>query len=543
MKPVAPKILRCAIYTRVSTDHGLEQEFNSLDNQREAAQAYVKSQAHEGWRPVRERYDDGGFSGGSLERPALQRLLADIARRAIDVVVVYKVDRLTRSLADFAKLVELFDQHGVSFVSVTQSFNTTSSMGRLTLNVLLSFAQFEREVTGERIRDKIAASKRKGIWVGGPVPFGYALQDRKLIIDESEAATVRMIYQRYLVLGSLPALQRELRAAGIVTRQRVLSGGGVRGGGPLTNGPLQHLLRNRVYRGELNHRGESYPAEHAAIIDADLFAAVQARLDANRQVGQRGRLRSGALLIGLLRDDRGHAMSPSYADKNGIRYRYYVSTMLPQGRRSEAGTVPRVAAEAIEAAVIEAVLPMLQTEGDRAPESALGRDQLDRDELLGLVERITLRAEAIDITFVDAAAHDGASLAPMTIPFSPKPTQRRREVIEVASNPNAQPMRAEARAKLLAAIARARSWLREITGGTTPEAIAARESMSERAVRMILSLAFIAPDIVQAAVDGTLPRGFGLSRLTDLPMSWAEQRKQLGLDGLMARELAHQGRY
>ena len=541
MKPVAPKILRCAIYTRVSTDHGLEQEFNSLDNQREAAQAYVKSQAHEGWRPVREHYDDGGFSGGSLERPALQRLLADIAARRIDVVVVYKVDRLTRSLADFAKLVELFDQHGVSFVSVTQSFNTTSSMGRLTLNVLLSFAQFEREVTGERIRDKIAASKRKGIWVGGPVPFGYALQDRKLIIDESEAATVRMIYQRYLVLGSLPALQRELREAGVVTRQRVLSGGGIRGGVPLTNGPLQHLLRNRVYRGELNHRGESYPAEHAAIINADLFAAVQARLDSNRQVGQRGRSRSGALLIGLLHDDRGHAMSPSYANKNGIRYRYYVSTMLPQGRRSEAGTVPRVAAEAIEAAVTEAVMPMLRTEGGRAPESGFERNQLVRDELLGLVERITLRAEAIDIAFVDTAAPDGASLAPMTIPFSPKPMQRRREVIEVASNPNAQPMRAEARAKLLAAIARARSWLDEITRGTTPEAIAARESMSERAVRMILSLAFIAPDIVQAAVDGALPRGFGLSRLTDLPISWAAQRKLLGLDGLGHRELAHQG--
>ena len=238
MKPVAPKQLRCAIYTRVSTEHGLDQEFNSLDNQREAAEAYIKSQAHEGWRPMRERYDDGGFSGGSLDRPALQRLLADIRARRIDVVVVYKVDRLTRSLADFAKLVELFDEHGVSFVSVTQSFNTTSSMGRLTLNVLLSFAQFEREVTGERIRDKIAASKRKGIWVGGIVPLGYALQDRKLVVDEAEAETVRLIFERYLVLGSLPALQRELRDAASSRGSARMSSGGIRGGVPLTNGPL-----------------------------------------------------------------------------------------------------------------------------------------------------------------------------------------------------------------------------------------------------------------------------------------------------------------
>ena len=210
----ARTVLRCAIYTRVSTDHGLEQEFNSLDNQREAAQAYVKSQAHEGWTPLRERYDDGGFSGGSLDRPALQRLLDAIRARRVDVVVVYKVDRLTRSLADFAKLIELFDIHGVSFVSVTQSFNTTSSMGRLTLNVLLSFAQFEREVTGERIRDKIAASKRKGIWVGGVVPFGYGLENRKLVVDESEAATVQQVFERYRALGSLSALQAELRQGG-----------------------------------------------------------------------------------------------------------------------------------------------------------------------------------------------------------------------------------------------------------------------------------------------------------------------------------------
>src|SRR5215210_394734 len=247
MRPISPKILRCAIYTRVSTDQGLDQEFNSLDNQREASEAYIKSQAHEGWHCCPSRYHDGGFSGGSMERPALQDLLTAIQARRIDVVVVYKVDRLTRSLADFAKLVELFDQHGVSFVSVTQAFNTTNSMGRLTLNVLLSFAQFEREVTGERIRDKIAASKRKGIWMGGVVPLGYRIEKRKLLVDEAEAQTVQLIFERYLALGSLPSLQRDLTGRGIVSRTRTLSSGRVVGGGTLTNGPLAHLLRNRVY--------------------------------------------------------------------------------------------------------------------------------------------------------------------------------------------------------------------------------------------------------------------------------------------------------
>src|SRR5215217_1763361 len=281
MNKSVPKALRCAIYTRVSTDHGLEQDFNSLDAQREAAEAYVKSQAHEGWRLIRERFDDGGFSGASLERPALQRLLAAIRSGLIDVIVVYKVDRLTRSLTDFAKLVELFDAEGVAFVSVTQSFNTTSSMGRLTLNMLLSFAQFEREVTGERIRDKIAASKRRGIWVGGIVPLGYEVRERKLVIREDEAKTVRLIFERYLALGSLPAVQRELRERGIVTRRRTLSSGRTIGGVPLTNGPLAHILRNRVYLGELNHKGASYPGEHAQIISPSLFDAVQEKLTAN----------------------------------------------------------------------------------------------------------------------------------------------------------------------------------------------------------------------------------------------------------------------
>ncbi len=251
------KPLRCAVYTRVSTDAGLEQDFNSLDAQREACEAYIKSQTHEGWRLIKGRFDDGGFSGGNMERPALQALLAEIKERRLDIVVVYKVDRLTRSLADFAKLVELFDAHGVSFVSVTQSFNTTTSMGRLTLNVLLSFAQFEREVTGERIRDKIAASKKKGMWMGGVIPHGFTVENRKLVIVPEEAETVRLIFDRYRDLRSLPALHRDLRERGLITRQRMLASGRKIGGIPFMVGALVSLLRNRTYLGEINHRARA----------------------------------------------------------------------------------------------------------------------------------------------------------------------------------------------------------------------------------------------------------------------------------------------
>src|SRR5438874_8187180 len=254
---------RCAIYTRKSSEEGLEQEFNSLAAQREACEAYIRSQQHEGWLLARTRYDDGGFSGGNLERPAAQRLLTDIRAGRIDIVVVYKVDRLTRSLADFARLVELFDAQGVSFVSVTQQFNTTSSMGRLTLNVLLSFAQFEREVTGERIRDKIAASKKRGMWMGGVPPLGYEPRDRKLAVVESEAETVRHIFQRYAALGSVLLLQQELEALGITSKRWTSASGRLWGGKPIARGALYLMLQNRVYRGEIMHKDQAYPGEHA----------------------------------------------------------------------------------------------------------------------------------------------------------------------------------------------------------------------------------------------------------------------------------------
>jgi len=318
--------VRCAIYTRVSTDQGLDQDFNSLDAQYEAASAYIKSQAHAGWTLIRSRYDDGGYSGGSTDRPNLQQLLDDVRSRKIDVIVVYKVDRLTRSLADFAKLVELFDASDVSFVSVTQQFNTTTSMGRLTLNVLLSFAQFEREVTSERIRDKIAASKRKGLWVGGPLPLGYQLTDGKLTVVEEEAERVRMVFRRYLELSGINELVRDLRAKNICTKVRTLSTTGrTRGGIPFGRGALSHFLRNRFFIGEVKYKGEVLPGEQPAIIDKALFEAVQQKLSAHRSHTTLARQKADHLLRDLLFDDAGHRMIATHATKAGVRYRYYVS--------------------------------------------------------------------------------------------------------------------------------------------------------------------------------------------------------------------------
>ena len=332
MIAAAIKKVRCAIYTRVSTDAGLDQDFNSLDAQYDAAQAYIRSQAHAGWMLVRTRYDDGGFSGGSTDRPALQQLLADIKAHKINVIVVYKVDRLTRSLVDFAELIELFDAHGVSFVSVTQQFSTTTSMGRLTLNVLLSFAQFEREVTSERIRDKIGASKRKGLWVGGVVPLGYQAKERKITVVEQEAKTVRHIFRRYLELGSLNLLMADLRTIGIKTKVRPLANGKTIGGIPFTRGPLAAFLRNRFYVGEVRYRGEIFAGEQPAILDRKLFEAVQAKLDQQRINRNTARRESGSLLIGRIFDARGNRMTPTYAVKKRVRYRYYISAPLVQGQ-------------------------------------------------------------------------------------------------------------------------------------------------------------------------------------------------------------------
>ena len=340
----APRKLRCAVYTRKSNAEGLQQDFNSLDAQREACESYIASQRSEGWVALRERYDDGGFSGGNMERPGLKSLLEDVRNGLVDVIVVYKIDRLSRSLADFAKLVELFDEHKVTFVSVTQSFNTTTSMGRLTLNILLSFAQFEREVIGERIRDKFAASRKRGMWMGGFVPIGYDVKDRKLIINEPEAKTVRMIFERFVALGSASTLARALQA------ERVLNKRGKR----IDKGFIYKLINNRVYLGEAVHKGVSYPGEHDAIITRELWDAVRAILkESPRKRRTENRSRSEALLKGIIFAANGTAMTPTYTRKGERLYHYYKSMDLIRNRDSRGSTGPmRLAAAMVDGAVI-----------------------------------------------------------------------------------------------------------------------------------------------------------------------------------------------
>jgi len=516
------KQLRSAIYTRVSTDQGLEQEFNSLHNQREACEAYVKSQAHEGWRCLPTPYDDGGFSGGSMERPALQKLLADIKATLIDIVVVYKVDRLTRSLADFAKLVELFDQHGVSFVSVTQAFNTTTSMGRLTLNVLLSFAQFEREVTAERIRDKIAASKKKGLRVGGPVPLGYDVVNKKLVINPEEAERVRLIFRRYLDLGSLLALLIDLRKRGITTKLTRLSDGRSRGGIPFTKGPLAYLLKNRVYVGEIVHKGNHYPGEHESIPDRELFEAVQQKLNLRARAYRHTRINNASLLTGLLYDDRGNRMTPSTTKKGNVRYRYYVSSPMLEGRHEEAGPVKRVPAHDIEQVVLAAIADWC---GEEQREKAHIREDQPREMVVRHLTRAVVGPSEITLTLRRAPDDIPETVK---LPWTPNATTRQREILLPAENQGpttTRPIRAETRSRLIAGIAKARIWVDELIAGRVKDTaqIAAGEHLSERSVRMTLGLAFLSPAIVHAVVAGSVPDRIGVDRLSGLSANWAEQ--------------------
>jgi site-specific DNA recombinase len=353
---------RCAVYTRKSSEEGLEQEFNSLAAQREACEAYIRSQQHEGWALARTRYDDGGFSGGNLERPALQHLLADVRAGRVDIVIVYKVDRLTRSLADFARLVEIFDAQGVSFVSVTQQFNTTSSMGRLTLNVLLSFAQFEREVTGERIRDKIAASKKKGLWMGGNPPLGYDARGRTLVVNPAEAATVRHIFTLYEQLGCVRRVKEEADRLQLRTKRSTTRDGAERGGKPFSRGHLYSVLSNPIYTSQIEHKGRLYPGQHPALMDHATWTAVCGRLAANGVHRGRTRAAEPSLLAGLLVDARGERLTPSHAVKKGRRYRYYVSAALITGTAKD-GHGWRLAAEQLEQGVLNALAEALTPAG------------------------------------------------------------------------------------------------------------------------------------------------------------------------------------
>ena len=537
MKAPSVKTVRCAIYTRVSTEHGLDQEFNSLDAQYDAASAYIKSQAHAGWTLIRSRYDDGGYSGGSTDRPDLQKLLEDIRARKIDVIVVYKVDRLTRSLADFAKLVELFDAHGVSFVSVTQQFNTTTSMGRLTLNVLLSFAQFEREVTSERIRDKIAASKRKGLWVGGNLPLGYEMRDGKIAIVEEEAELVRSIFRRYLELGSVNELLRDLRERNIRTKTRRLSTGATRGGIPFGRGALYYLLSNHFYIGEVKYKNEILPGEQPPIMDRALFDAVRQKSLAQWSHRTTTRNKSDHLLTGLLFDDAGHRMIPTHATKAGVRYRYYVSTPVLHGeaKTASAGSVSRVPAGDIEDTVVKSLKEHLAPNQGK---SATGTLPLgDRGDLAQVVAGIVVHRDRLIIRLKSDNA-DQASDSPedrsLSIPWRKPPSKRSRQMLlpHNASRSDVRPEQFERRARLVSAIARGRRWLDDVVSGrvTTVAQLCTREKCSVRHVNMTISLAFLAPNLIKAAVEGRLPRGIGIERLRDPPTEWSRQFEALGLN-------------
>ena len=367
-KPLIRK-LRCAVYTRKSTEEGLEQEFNSLDAQREACEAYVASQKSEGWLLVPDRYDDGGFSGGTLERPSLKHLLADMEAGRVDVVVVYKIDRLSRSLMDFSRLVEVFDRRSVTFVSVTQAFNTTTSMGRLTLNILLSFAQFEREVIGERIRDKFAASRRRGMWMGGHPPLGYDVKDRKLIVNEAEAANVRMIFKRFVQTGSTTTLARQLREECVTAKS----------GRAIDKGFLYKLLNNRVFIGEAVHKGTPYPGEHQAIVSRDSWDAAHAILDsASRTRAAKTRAQTPALLKGLIFGPDGRAMSPTFTRRRGKLYRYYTTATALKRGAAEC-PIRSIPAGEIEGAVVDQLRALL-----RAPEAVVATWRAARTEVEGL---------------------------------------------------------------------------------------------------------------------------------------------------------------
>ncbi len=536
MKATPVKPVRCAIYTRVSTDQGLDQEFNSLDAQYDASSAYIKSQAHAGWTLIKARYDDGGYSGGSTDRPDLQRLLDDIRARKIDVIVVYKVDRLTRSLADFAKLVELFDAHGVSFVSVTQHFNTTTSMGRLTLNVLLSFAQFEREVTSERIRDKIAASKRKGLWVGGPLPLGYDMKDGKITVVEDEAEQVRLIYRRYLELSGVNALVRDLKERDIRTKKKLLTTGATRGGIPFERGTLFYLLRNRFYIGEVRYKGDILPGEQPPIMERALFEAVQQKLTDQWTTRTSIRNAGDHLLTGLLFDDAGYPMAPTHATKAGIRYRYYVSRPCLHGeaKTAKVGSVTRVPATDIEDVIVKSLNEHLRSQSGMPASAITGHsaiaEMIDRIDVHK--DRLTVRLRSLENPGTDDIKSTDNHL--LSIPWQKPPFKRFRQILlpHGSSRNEVRPERPERRLRLVRAIARGRRWLDEIISGSVAdnEQIALRERCSVRHVNMTISLAFLAPKLVRAAVEGRLPRGINIERLRDAPAEWSRQFEALGLN-------------
>jgi len=541
------KTVRCAVYTRKSTDEGLDQAFNSLHAQREACEAFITSQRHEGWKLVPKAFDDGGYSGGSMERPALSRLMDDVRRGSVEVIVVYKIDRLTRSLADFARIVEVLDAQGASFVSVTQQFNTTTSMGRLTLNVLLSFAQFEREVTGERIRDKIAASKSKGMWMGGPPPIGYDIRNRKLVVNEDEAACVRGIYERYLQLGSVTELAVDLRDRGIRSKCWVSTKGIAHGGGVFARGALYKVLRNRLYIGEVPHKGRAYPGDHDGIVPKELWEKVNQHLTNNRHTRSEATTTANTFLLQkLLHDDNGNLMSPHYTRKCATRaYRYYVSQGHIRKEKSTVGSVGRVPAQAIED-LVQKQLELWMPKDEYTEWTKAGMTE-KRRQLCRWVERIEICKNALIMLVhttkfssteearrrLRAGSNDVKSHGDLLEVRLPLTLQMRGGKKELVLPEDAAPQNTRTPdPKLVKAMVQAYRWRRWVEAAEvkTMADIAQRAGCAERHVRRLMPLAFLAPDIMKAILDGRTPAVLTLSRLTavTLPLSWPEQRRRLG---------------
>ncbi len=557
------KPIRCAIYTRKSTEEGLEQAFNSLDAQREACVAYVDSQRHEGWVLSPELYDDGGFSGGNMNRPGLTALMAEVKAGRIQVIVVYKVDRLTRSLADFAKIVDVLDAAGASFVSVTQSFNTTTSMGRLTLNVLLSFAQFEREVSGERIRDKIAASKRKGMWMGGPVPLGYDVRDRKLLVNEPEATTVRLVFQRYLELGSVVATTEALNREGVLTKVTRTSDGRQRGGGAWTRGAVGHLLLNPVYIGQVRHKDQCFLGEQASIISPDTWTAVQAQFGTNRVTRKQARnLAHRNLLGGLLFDGLGRRMRTGQSNKGPKRYHYYQTA--PDAGAKPSAAIWRVPAHDTETIVVMRLRAFLndavaldaafatRSLSAEALDLSFCRatsmsDAIDRDPGASrtLLRRVDLHDDRLDISICLAALY-GESSNGDPVPSAPEAIQpqlhqisvpvvrlrRSREVRLIISDaPSDSPTTADPSLLRLIATARTAQAAMLAAGDQRIADVAKGQGVSERYFLTMLRLATLDPGIIQAILDGRQPPSLTrlrLARITNMPIDWAGQRSVLG---------------
>lgn len=549
---------RCAIYTRKSTEDGLEQEFNSLDAQREACAAYVLSQRHEGWTLNAAVYDDGGYSGGNMERPALRQLLADVAAGRIDVIVVYKIDRLTRSLSDFARMVEILDRANASFVSITQAFNTTTSMGRLTLNILLSFAQFEREVTGERIRDKVAASKKKGMWMGGSPPLGYDVIERKLAVNETEAAAVRAIYARYLELGTIVTLQADLTDRGIYSKQWISRSGLERGGVLFTHGALVHLLSNRTYIGLVHHQGEYYPGEHAAILSQELFDKAQIQLGQNRVDRKCGtNIIDPSLLAGLLYDGVGRRMQPSSAAKQSRRYRYYKSKAdcasdhptwrIPAGEL-EAAVIGSLRTKLQDPGLVHQLLEMGMDDNISIPHvqrslSGLATTLTDgvpcekRAVLLKLLDRVDLRDEGIDLAINIASllpsSTNGAAMVQLLAISTPAHLIRAGKEVRLAippSHSHASARHDSALIKLIVKSHGARAMLKSMPE-TPLDDIAQAYGVTRDYFRVLIRLSFLAPDITSAILEGRQPATLTrqlLARFPDLPIEWAAQREALG---------------